>query len=138
MGDDADGHELFTVVATVHHEGVGETFDDGALGLSESLDGISASGVRDIDGCSDLNIITVQNHISQKILLVPPDLIARLSNARKGIVRQRNIPNLNILVAPLIEQLDGANLVGDVLGENGIAAWALNLDFFRVFGHCEL
>jgi hypothetical protein len=59
VGDDTDSHELFTVVATVHHEGVGETLDDGALGLSESLDGISASRVRDVDGCADLDVIAV-------------------------------------------------------------------------------
>lgn len=59
MGDDTDSHELFTVVATIHHEGVGETLDDGALGLSESLDGISASRVRDVHGCADLDVIAV-------------------------------------------------------------------------------
>jgi hypothetical protein len=58
VGNDADSHELFTVVATVHHERVGETFDDWALGLSEALDSISASGVGDVDGASDLNVIT--------------------------------------------------------------------------------
>jgi hypothetical protein len=70
MGDDADGHELFTVVATVHHEGVGETLDDWALGLSESLDSISASGVRDVDGCSDLDVITIDQNVSPKVRLV--------------------------------------------------------------------
>jgi hypothetical protein len=60
VGDNANGHELFTVVATVHHERVGETLDDGALGLSESLDGISASGVGDVDRCSDLNVVAVK------------------------------------------------------------------------------
>jgi hypothetical protein len=60
VGDDTDSHELFTVVATVHHERVGETLDDGALGLSESLDSISASRVRDVDGCADLDIIAVE------------------------------------------------------------------------------
>jgi hypothetical protein len=60
--------------------------------------------------------------------------------AGKEIIRQRDVANLNVLIAPLVEELDGANLVGDVLWENGIAAWALNLDFFRVLRHddCEL
>jgi len=29
----------------------------------------------------------------------------------------------------LVEQLDAANLVGDLLGQNGVAGWALDLDF---------
>lgn len=45
MGDDAHSHELLSVVAAVHHERVGETLDDGALRLPESLDGIAAGGV---------------------------------------------------------------------------------------------
>lgn len=65
MGDDTDSHELFTVVAAVHHERVGEALDDRALGLSESLDGISASRVRDVDGGSDLDVITVQLQVSK-------------------------------------------------------------------------
>jgi hypothetical protein len=60
-----------------------------------------------------------------------------LSTTREEIIRQGDIANFNVLVAPLVEELDGANLVGDVLWENGIAAWALDLDFLRVFGHCE-
>jgi hypothetical protein len=59
VGNDADSHELFTVVATVHHEGVGETLNDRALGLSKALDGISASRVRDVDWCADLDVIAV-------------------------------------------------------------------------------
>lgn len=45
VGDDAHSHELLSVVAAVHHERVGETLNDGALGLPESLDGISAGRV---------------------------------------------------------------------------------------------
>lgn len=45
MSNDTDSHELLSVVAAVHHERVGETLDDGALGLPEPLDGISAGGV---------------------------------------------------------------------------------------------
>ena len=49
MSDDADSHELLAVVAAVHHEGVRESLDDGTLCFSESLDGIPAGGVRDVD-----------------------------------------------------------------------------------------
>lgn len=36
--DDSDGHKLLSVVASVHHQGVGETFDDWASGLAETAD----------------------------------------------------------------------------------------------------
>lgn len=58
--NDADSHELLSVVAAVHHEGVGQTLDDGAVRLAESLGGISTSGVRDVDGGSDLDVIAVK------------------------------------------------------------------------------
>ena len=32
--------------------------------------------------------------------------------------RQGNVPDLNVLIAPLVEQLDAANLVDDVLGQD--------------------
>lgn len=59
VGDDADGHQLFAVIATVHHEGVCESFDNWALGFAEALDGISACGVGDVDGRADLDVIAV-------------------------------------------------------------------------------
>lgn len=49
MGDYANSHELFTIVATVHHQGVCEAFDDGALCFTESFNSISAGGVGDVD-----------------------------------------------------------------------------------------
>jgi hypothetical protein len=61
VGNNAHSHELLSVVAAVHHEGVGETLDDGALRLPESLDGISAGGVRDVDGGSDLDVIAAES-----------------------------------------------------------------------------
>ena len=58
--DNADGQELLAVVAAVHHERVGETLDDRALGLAEALDSISAGGVRNVDRLSDLDVIAVK------------------------------------------------------------------------------
>jgi hypothetical protein len=57
VSDNSDSHELLSVVAAVHHERVGKTLDDGALCFPESLDGISASGVRDVDGRADLDVV---------------------------------------------------------------------------------
>jgi len=57
VGNDADGHQLLAVVAAVSHQGVGQTLDDGAVGLAEPLDGISAGGVRQVDGVADLDVV---------------------------------------------------------------------------------
>lgn len=57
VGDNADGHELLSVVAAVHHQGVGETLNDWALGLAETLGSITSSGVRDVDWSADLDVV---------------------------------------------------------------------------------
>ena len=57
MSDDADSHELFTVVAAIHHERVCEAFDDRALSFSESLAGIATGRMGDVDGRADLYVV---------------------------------------------------------------------------------
>lgn len=59
MSNDADSHELLSVVAAVHHDGVGETLDDGALRLAEALGGVAASGVREVDRGADLDVVAI-------------------------------------------------------------------------------
>ena len=59
MGNDADGHKLLAVVASVHHKGVGEALNNGTVGLAEALDGIAAGRVRDVDGGPNLDVVTV-------------------------------------------------------------------------------
>ena len=54
--NNTDSHELLSVVATVHHQGVGETLNDRTLGLSKSLLGVSAGRVRDVDRGADLDV----------------------------------------------------------------------------------
>ncbi len=44
--DDPDGHQLLAVVTPVHHQGVDETFDNGALCLAEPFGGVTARAVR--------------------------------------------------------------------------------------------
>lgn len=58
--DDADGHELLAVVAAVHHEGVGQPLDDGAVGLAETLDSVATGGVGDIDGVAEGDVVTIR------------------------------------------------------------------------------
>ena len=67
VGNDADGLELLAVVAAVHHERVGEALNDGAVGLAESLDSISAGGVRNVDRGTDLDVIAVLRCSSAQI-----------------------------------------------------------------------
>lgn len=50
MLDDAHGHQLLAIVAAVHHHGVGQTLHDGALGLAETLGGITSSRVWQVLG----------------------------------------------------------------------------------------
>jgi hypothetical protein len=61
VSDNADSHELLSVVASVHHEGVGETLNDGALCLAESLLGVTTSRVRDVDWGADLDVIAAES-----------------------------------------------------------------------------
>lgn len=48
--DDADSHQLLAIVAAVHHHGVGQTLHNGALGLAETLGGITSSRVWQVLG----------------------------------------------------------------------------------------
>lgn len=59
VGNNAHSLELLAVVAAVHHDGVGQTLNDGALSLAEALDGIAASGVRQVDRGADLDVVAV-------------------------------------------------------------------------------
>ena len=43
MGDNADSHELFAVVAAIHHEGVRKALDNRAIGFTKALNGITTS-----------------------------------------------------------------------------------------------
>jgi len=66
VGDNADSHELLSVVTAVHHQGVGETLDDRALCLPEALCGITASGVGDVDWGADLDVVAGELHVSRR------------------------------------------------------------------------
>ena len=59
VGHNADSLELLAAVATVHHERVGQTLDDGALSLAETLGRIAAGSVREVDGRTNLNVVAV-------------------------------------------------------------------------------
>ena len=47
---------------------------------------------------------------------------------RRRALRQGDITDLDILVGPLVEQLDAANLGRDVLGQDLVAGDGLDLD----------
>ena len=63
VSNDADSHELLPVVASVHHERIGETLNNGAVGLAEAFDGIASGRVRDVDGGADLNVVAIGEHL---------------------------------------------------------------------------
>ena len=90
MGNDADSHELLAVVATIHHERVSETLDDGTVGLAEALDGITASGVRDVDGGANLDIVSVEDLVSQSSSTPAAQLRIEKSRASKPTVSSRS------------------------------------------------
>lgn len=60
VGDNSDSHELLSVVAAVVHQRVGQSLNDGAVGLAESLCSITASSVGDVDGVSQGNVVTIR------------------------------------------------------------------------------
>lgn len=176
MGDNADSHQLLSVVAAVHHERVGETLNDGAVGLAEALDGIATSRVGDVDGRSDLDVVAAkhnsislqdalsdvmfffsyvdkqfpkcspaawlqclahfaQRHCSAAQQSGENEKFAKSIRKKGAPLRQGDVADLDILVGPLVEQLDGADLRGHVLGEHrGLDG--LNFDFtvVRHFG----
>merc|ERR1719347_286524 len=76
---DSHGHQLLAVVSTVHHQGVDQSLNNGALGLTGSLSRIPASRVRKILG----------------VLLLD-----------SNVVLERHIRHLDVLTGPLSEQLD--------------------------------
>lgn len=56
------------------------------------------------------------------------------SNLREG-----DVTDLNIIVAPLVEKLDGANLVGNLLGEDLVGDGRnLDLDLRHVVGFVDV
>ena len=56
------------------------------------------------------------------------------SNWRVSL-RQRNIPNFDIVVAPLVEQFGASNLIGNLPGQNRVIGLG-DLDFSAV-GHVD-
>ena len=58
MRHDPYGHQLLPIVSPVHHQGVCQALDDGALGFAEALHGVAAGRVGDVDGLADLDVVS--------------------------------------------------------------------------------
>lgn len=54
------------------------------------------------------------------------------SSASRESLRQGDVADLDIFVTPLVEELDGTNLISDLLGQNGVARNGLDFDFSAV------
>lgn len=164
--DNADSHKLLSVVATVHHEGVGETLNDWALCLPEALLGVTSSRVGGVDWCTDLNVITIAR--CQPVphsIMVSQCAASPPSNQRVpapyGVIQAFDITHvkemsriyidcqhscrvsvsprsahLNILVAPLVEELDGSSLSDNVLWKDWVGGRSLNFDLSGVRHDC--
>ena len=102
---DSDSHQLLAVVATVHHQRVGQSLDDRALSLSESLCGISTGRVRSVDGGSDLNVVA-----KGVLLAFCSTLFSWIS-----FVRQGDVSNFNIRIIPAAEETNNTGLTLDIL-----------------------
>lgn len=64
VSDNTDSHQLLAVVAAVHHQRVGQALNDGAVGLAETLGGITAGRVRDVDRRADLDVVPGKELVS--------------------------------------------------------------------------
>ena len=71
--DNADSHELLSVVTSVHHHAVHKTLHNGALGLAETAHGISASSVGKVHGMAvlDGNVVAEGNVVDLDIVTRP-------------------------------------------------------------------
>lgn len=75
MGDNSDGHKFLAVVPAVHHERIRETLDDGTLRFSETLDSVSAGGVRDVNWLADLDVVAGNAVVMVSLTLYLHDLV---------------------------------------------------------------
>jgi len=135
VGDNSDSHELLSVVAAVVHQRVGQSLNDGAVGLAESLGGISASGVGDVDGVSQGNVVTIAGlpSASRRAQVRFLEIISPKSSDSN--VRQGDVADLDIVV-PLVEELDVANLLDNILGKHLVEGGVLDLDLAVVRHFC--
>jgi len=78
---DTNSQNLLAVVAPMHHEGVGQTLNNGAVGLAETLDIVASCSVGKIGDVSELLL-------------------------HSQIVLKRDVPDGNIVESPTIEELD--------------------------------
>jgi len=62
---------FFAIVAAFHHERIGQTLDDRALGFPESLLSEASSSVRQIDMVSYLNVVLQGDILDFNILITP-------------------------------------------------------------------
>lgn len=79
--------------------------------------------------CRDINSPMFNHLIS--VPLYPPCCL------NEQDLRQTDVPDLNILVRPLVEKLDAANLAGDLLWQDLVARDGLDLDISVVRHDCD-
>ena len=102
----SDSQQLLAVVPPVHHQAVHQTLHDGALGLAESLGSVS-----------EMENISKSVKIFHSIKCLPASGVGKKLGELLldgDVVLEGHVRHLDVLAAPLPEQLD----LGD-LGEDG-------------------
>merc|ERR1719228_3259856 len=103
--DNPDSQKLLSVVSAVHHQAVDETLNDGTMGLAEPLSGVPAG--------------RVGQELGELVL-------------GGDVVLEGHVGHLDILAAPLAEELD----LGD-LGNDGRWGQLLNGLLRPIFSHLD-
>ena len=88
MCNDSYCHKLLAVISTIHHQRICEPFNYGAIRFTEALYRIAASGVRDVDGGADLDVISTENQDISGRFSEGPEfrMIQRCYPTRKGML----------------------------------------------------
>ena len=82
--NNANGHQFLAIVATVHHERVDETLNDGALSFAKPLGSKTASRVRQILGLFLLHANVVSEGHIRHVDLIGAPLVKELGDDNVG------------------------------------------------------
>lgn len=111
--DDADRHQLLSVVAAVHHQRVGEALHHRALGLAEPLDVEAAGRVRQVPrGLRlDRDYLTRggrerETRIVSAKVETDDGVIHAATSISRTVVTEGNVRDIEVLEGPLAEELD--------------------------------
>lgn len=107
--DNATGHQLLAVVATLHHKGAGQTLHNGALSLAEALGGVASRRVGQVTGelLLDGDVVLQRDVIDADVVAGPAPEELNFGQFRAGhhIDLLHNIHAVGFHVRLLLERL---------------------------------